>query len=409
MVKINDLISKKSIPKVVDPGSSATSFQEVSKEVEKPTEISSLFTDISDTALSVNSLVDNTINEIITYNNSDPDFNEYVNLVKENYIDPENLAQYETYTPKNPHGKILVKERIVYQNLTDPRASFIRDLFNIKYEVGSIKVVSSNIEFILKDTRRDIAESSSFDVLRLFLAKNNQHLERLRNDTQRISNNRVARIANGIITAFINKVYGRISAETNSEKINKINEVLRSLRQLRTVLEVALITENKDWERFQDDILSVYGDYIGFVSNQIVASNSFILFNKAQNSVFDLIDGIDSDLSLNLDLSSIPEVTEFVRQIDGAFFRSVADMQDQLLYSESNYARLQESRAIMLSNSQKKSKTLQYVQMCTSLIENLEAIKSMFSVSQVNDIRNLETKVRSDISKYITTIRRNNV
>ena len=33
----------------------------------------------------------------------------------------------------------------------------------------------------------------------------------------------------------------------------------------------------------------------------------------------------------------------------------------------------------------------------------------MFSVSQVNDIRNLETKVRSDISKYITTIRRNNV
>lgn len=418
-MSFNKYLNSKKIDKTIDPGNgdspeSALIAQNVKNEASiavdlKETSLSLVVSDAIEEAEQVQLYINKTINDIIEENRSDSGFMEYVTMIKENHFDPTILIKDPSARPKIVHSPNSIKaaERDVYHRLVDPRASFIQDLYNHSTDAGSIQYMLSTYWKTITDPNGLYTEfDSSHTAPKLALGKEVQHLRQLKDSTERINNNKLKRLSHSFLEVFADRLIDRIYINAPREQISQINGLIRLLKQIKSVLVVVAILNVEDWEKFSANLKDIFSDTLQLIGSKIARVSAYSFVGGLQNNIFEFLDDFENILPIDINLQEVPECSQFFNQIYATFASFTSQIEDDLVYREGIQIKLEENRQILISNSQKQSKTKQFIHSIETSIQFLEEAKSLLSninYELVLDSRNLAKKLLDGLDSYSYT------
>lgn len=397
-------INPKKINKVIDPGNgdapgSIILKQETKQQSESirdvvKTPISITIEDLIQESQAIQTYIYSVINDITEANKSDSGFMIYHQMVKDNHFNPTLLLQDSQLRPNLQHSQNAIKaaERDVYQRVVDPRAPFIQDLYDHVTDAGLA-------EYLLTEYWKQMVNPNGlyelFDMEhvapKLALGKEAQHLRQIRDSADRIYRNKAQNLSYGFLKAFADKLSSQVYTTNPKDQIIQINKVLSLLKQLKAILLVVSIFNTESWEKFVSNLKDIYGDTLQSIAAKIAGTSAYSFIGGIQGQVFDFISTLENFIPIELNLQNIPEVSDFVFQINGCFGTFVSQIEDDLVYREGIQIKLEENRQLLLSNSQRQSKTKQFLHTVESAIQYLEEIKSL--LSNINYELSLDTNL----------------
>lgn len=386
-MSIDKYIKQSKIGKVVDPGlGDAPMFGSV-KEVTSPvpievpeTPIGNLVQDLIVEAQNVQTEIQETITLIVETNKQDPTFASYATMVKENHFNPIVLLQNPNARPIEVHPYNLIKkaEAEVYQTLSDPRAPFVQDLYHLLAEAGlteySLKRVwDSNIQ-------------DSPPLLQYALKREQQSLTNIKYSQNRIKSNVAQSIGYGFVNAIAEHVMSQLASQDFTNQLKVIEQVKTLLRKIKLILEIGSIVNGSFWDKFSTNIKDIYGDFLLLTANKITKEQSYNLYHIIEKKVTDginhnlesFIQGLDRIFPPEFEITSIPEVQEFLSQINTTVRHNLETIEEDLVSKEGIQLKLEENRQLLVLNSQKNTKTKQYIHVIDEAIHYLDILRSEF-------------------------------
>lgn len=417
-------ITPKKIEKVIDPGNgdapgtsilkqeTLTSTNPIRDIVETPLTV--VVQDIIQEAQSTQNYINEVLNDISETNKSDAGFTVYHEMIRENHFNPVILLKNPSARPVIKHLSNTIKaaERDVYQRLVDPRAPFVQDLYDHLSDAGLS-------EYVLESYWKKMVEPnelySSFDLEhaapRLALGKELQHLRQLRDSASRINRNKVQRLSYGFLRAFSDKLANGIYTSVPKEQIAQIDTLLKILKQIRAILVVVSIFNTDNWEKFVSNLKDIAGDTLQTIATKVARTAAYPFVAGIQDKVLDFLDGFEDMLPFGLGFENVPEVSEFIGQINGCFGTFIGQVEDDLVYREGVQIKLEENRQLLLGNSIKNSKTKQFLQAIESTVQYLEEIKSLlYNINQelIVDSSILTQKLILGVENYLGGVSKDN-
>ena len=419
-MSLDKFIRPKEIKKIVDPGlgndpfagllkTSTTQEDATTPQDIAETSVNTIIQDLIEEAQLTQSEVYEAIDSIASDNEGDPLFDRYHKLVKENHFNPKVLIENPKARPEPLHDPNVVKkaERNVYRNSFDPRAAFMQDLYNNVTEAGLS-------EYLLKNYWSNIVNSNplydQFDYLNstVFLAldKEKQQLLQVRDATARIQINTVERLSFGFVRTFADRLITDLNVINTTETVQKLDSIIKSLNQIRTVFSIINIVNGEYWEQFSSNLLDIYGDTLKLVSSRVVRLTAYPVVFGVQNALEDLIETFGEVTGIE-NIAQVAEVNDFTMQLNGCFTQYMSEIEGDLVLRENTQLKLEENRQVMILNSQKNSKTLQFTKMIDSFISYLADLRNVIATTNERAILDLDIASQKAISTIDTVIRKN--
>jgi len=403
-VNLIDLLKKRTVPKVVDPGSdsvtgtmgarnenipSAIKAQQDFKDTPIPTIVS----DLKQQVINAQAEVQKAIVDIINTNATDTIFQTYSKLVQSSSFNPAVLLTDKAAKPNNKvnTSAIIEAERNVYTNLTDPRAPFLNDLYGVQSVLGSF-------QYTLKSVWDNILKSNEYPddrLTRLSLYRDQETVAQLSNYATRVRGNTMDPIESAFVTGLVNSITQDL--QKNSSQYSKsVEESISTLQGIQTYLQASLIIQNGQWETFFNIIKHSYTNILNQVAQKIMSSQNYATSTMLNNKIFTFTDRIEHVLGMN-GMIVAPVLQEFKNQIDHAIFFEVSKIEDDMISKERTDLQTQMMRDLALTNSQKSSHTKQYIHAIDAAIVQLNSMKYQ---TTLGDTSSLFNTIGGAISSY---------
>lgn len=390
-------LKKPLIPKVVDPGSSdgpltaSKSLIDLPKDIKDSQEVpdtplTSLVSDVLETAQVAGREIDESIALIVAQNQSVPVFKEYAQSLQANYFDPVQFITNPGSTPKDVvrQDTIIQLEREVYRNVTDQKAPFLRDLYNMKADARTSESV---LEYYWKKAFSPESFFKDYDnsdpLARRSLFKEQQYLNQLRYQNNRIVRTPAARLSGEFLDYFANYILKQLNFASLSDLLGQLERLIKILNYIRFALTVSVIAKNEFWEQTNSNIVDAYGQLANFNLQKFLKAQAYIIVNGVKESVTEFSQGLEAptldlgDLTL-LDAAT-QDLYEFKREIELVVHGYLSKVEDDLISKERMFARMEESRRLMINNARKASHTKELVELLSISIRHLQSLQVQLS------------------------------
>lgn len=409
-------LKTKPIVKTIDPGTgdspSSKAPPTVPKEQRdlrevKSTPISSRIDDLIELSKDIQQLVTATIADIEVVNSSYPIFSTYHKLVKENHFNPASLMNSPEDRPVKAHqqNEIKAAERVVYREIPDPRAPFVQDLYDHLSDAGLSEFFLTNYWKRIVEPNELYEGFSDSTLSSYVIDKEEQHLIYLRDSANRIKRNTIQALGYGFLKALANKISSEIFLSTPTEQIASVGRVSRLFKQIKTVLMVTTIMNTNKWEQFASNLKDINNDFLQIAAAKVARVPAHSFLGALEQGITTFTDGINRFLPLDLEIIDIPEAQDFLDQIDGVFGFFLGQVEDDLVFRDGLELKLEENRQILITNSQKNSRTKQFLETVDGIIKYLDEAKYLLQnssyVFQI-DIDTLTQTLVNRVDSFIT-------
>lgn len=411
-MSLEKYLNKVKIEKVIDPGvgdepaSADTTVTNLPSDVISEREVTQtpiavLVDDLITQSQNVQILVASVISEINEANKSDLGFSIYHDMVKANSFNPKSLITDSTAKPVQVYTPNQVKaaERDVYRRCVDTRAPFMQDLYDIAADAGLSEYTLSNF---WKGISIPNSLYSSFDGNELAyyaLAKEQAHLNELKSATIAIQDNKVERLAHGFMSALANKVISNVSMYADQKVLKQIESTVALLKQIKSLLVIVSILNTSDWEKFAANLKDIFGNFLHYTATRLAKQSAHAIIGGIHGNVTEFLDGLDSYLPFDVGLTEVPEVTEFMNQVEYSLLTQLTTIEDDFLARESIETKMNESRALLLANSRKNSKTKQFLDLLDQIIIVLDAMRASLANVNANLQLDVDTLTQTLVNK----------
>lgn len=299
-------LNKRSIPKVIDPGADFTSTPTITvpEGVEQKISATSVTTFLEDMSLvgkRAASSINNTLSEIYTTNKTNGYFLDYYESAKRSFFDVRKTIKDPTASPDTSLSPkdFLDMEREVFQRSTDPKAPYVKTLFDSLQEVFLVDYLGSEIWGKLNKTR--YAGELDDETAKYSIFQQTDYLAAQDNWAKTIGKlNR-----QGIPDCFIDGV-GRLVGISSLEagvfdalaESERLKRVIDNIKGIKIVLDLKKVDYNKEWERIRTNLDKSYTPILQELGRKVLYTSLFGIVSGISEKVFDALDEMDEIASL---------------------------------------------------------------------------------------------------------------
>lgn len=374
MADLSRFIRRREILKVVDPspgfppGAIPTEEPE-QEQIESQIEETSPRQQVEDLILlqeEIYSMARSAVEEIVSENGPDHLMDEYRTAVEERTFDARLLLTNRGVRPRVPSftlTKVKALERRVFQEVADPRAAHLRQL----YQLGDLSAVSG---LVLQQIWRDIDNWTQLPVSKLALAAEARVLKRQRAQIRRIHGMRSGKVSR----SFVENLLAPFRAELTFSEPKEMRKLQEKLSNIRDMLKIAQFVQLQDWETLQENLLKTVGDSYKLAAQRVLREQYYLISGRAQEMVLGLEDQLGAH---NLDLAGdlVPEIGEFTKQLRQGAGHVLSRIEDDLMERERSLLLQERARLDSLKIAVKSDFNSQFVELLETAISVLSAYR----------------------------------
>lgn len=304
-----------------------------------------LVRDISTLAVEVRETAARAISEIEAASSSDPVFSMYARLAKEAVLDP--YSGTGTKALVTPHT-LRALERDAYQRITDPRAPFLRDLYRVRAQAGSLLRSLEEVWSIALKANGLYRLFTENSLTRISLLKTRQRLDHM---------NQYAKDVRALSPISLSK-------EFFEEAADWFSAVREHAAPVEAILERSHINSCYGWTHAHSVVEGLIGDdlYADFDQRAIGAQAHGALCG------LDPLANYGTLLErAGLQGEAAAQLAELKAQVDDALFELMALSETELLSSESLFIQENEARELMRLAALKGSYAKAYLEAAAAL------------------------------------------
>jgi hypothetical protein len=408
--RFSKYLEKRNISKVTDPGdprSESTAFslaraiQETPAEV-KETPITQIITDIGDEITVVSKEINDSIDIIYQNNKTNGFFTDYFDLSKEAFFDPRTLRTNKNLTPKEINKqKIFSLERQVFQRSTDPRAPFIKSLFDTLQEVYILDYLKNEFWDVF-NSGTSLFETWDNEVIRYSLYQQSDYLVNLRYWNSDIQNMQRANIQNCFLNGIVELAsvdFIQLGLGDVIDRLDKLSKSLKSLKSIDLVLNLQKVELNQSWENTRIQLETAFTPVVQELGRKIYYNQVLGLVSEVSDSIFDALSISDS---IGERLMNCIGFSEFTNDIEKGVL-SVFDLTQQYLSEEvSRKHKVKENQSKLLAYAIKNSNLQATSFPLDPVIKLIDALRSdIIKTGQINSKtqEQIKSRIQEDFDK----------
>jgi len=386
-------VRKKVINKVVDPGmgvgTAGTLDNPAVIGVERTVTETNRSTQLADTinlAEEVATLAKETIAEIVAANLDDPRIVSYNELVKRTLWDPsEVFLAPEKPLPDSLIDEIKAAEKEILLNSKDPRASFLNDLAHIGMETEQLKYSLENYWKRITDPTElyDYVDDTSLGQYNL--DKTNQQLNVMKEQVNRVKNNKFAQIGLTLTYALSSRILTQLYSVGFAQAKQELYKVIKLLQSLKMLVEWGLILQSTKWEELGNILRDLFSGELSNMVHQMMAAQAYALAEGVQERVFSFTDSLERDFGDVLGLldsdTMFPEVAQFNSLIGSVLLDNTRAIEDHMVRTEGRLLKFEEQRRKQIEISQNASKIKQLRDLLGNMISYLRSLQNLEGIT----------------------------
>lgn len=363
-----DLLSRRRIKKIVDPGMGDTPLAR-QPEVEAlrqvvPTNQILLNQDLEDAAVEARDLVASTIQELESLYLDVPVFNALATELRSRALDLQQLDVNPAYSPVRnlSDTQVWALQRTVYEQMVDPRAPFLWDLWNILNELETLiwilrkgwRKLDNLYQRLFgappSDASTDSPNQSQVKPTRSMRLSHHldmQRVRQLRFETERIKYKTHQPLRKEFLESLTMSL-----ADWHQASGQNGHQLCRMLDML---LQDQLLELSDDHQQVQSAINASYGDWRDYVGQRL----NMMLPHAVLSTTMDPIIKFTVHLENLADREDM-QVRDFRQQVENALLQHSTRVEDDLLDREK--AAVQHARNLLHANVEKAGVLKQYIE-----------------------------------------------
>lgn len=376
-MNFKELLGRRQIKKKVDEGMGDTpiqrtpEIQNVYQEIDTP--LDTLTQDLLDSAQEVATLAMDTIQELEVQFKDVPVFVALAQELRNRAFDPKQLDVNPTYTPGGllSTTQLVSLQREVYEQMSDPRAPFLWDLWNIFHELQTmIWTVRKGWRSIEEAFRRlfgskklsDASTDSPGQSQVRAKAQPTKNLMRVHYlDMERVRRlkfevERIKYKAHQVLTPeFIHSLSMALTDYTQHNPTAQDPTADSLINILSLLLKDQLLELSDDHQRFLSAVVGYYGDWRDFASGKLASMMPHTVLSTATDPVL--------KFTLHLERTADREdvvMQDFRQQLENVLLQHTQKVEDDLLTRES--ATVDHARDLLHLNVEKAGLLKQYIE-----------------------------------------------
>lgn len=399
MGNFQKLLGRHKVEKKVDVGLNDTpkarnTDVKSSEQATVQTPTNTLVQDLLDSAQSAIQLTTDTINELTNSLSGIPAFDLLATELKLRAFDHSQLETNPDYDVpgRMSMGEMRVLQREVFETVTDIRAPFLWDLWNILNELTTLVWVSRRLwsSIFQKTPGNSDASTSSKNQRKagrrsLFLDQ--EKVRQLKFEVERIR----YKTPQTLNPSFVEALSTQISSDLQNAANNQ-SGLVETLKLIDTLLQDQLIELSENHQQFLSTVNEGYGSWRDYVAQKLHQLLPHMVLNTSADSILEFMGGLD-----NIAWREDTHSAEFRKQVEHSLFRYTQRVEDELLGKEIQVQ--SQARNMLHMNAEKAWMTKQFLDAVRSGTQHITG--KTINADSASDILDLQASVSSVLQSSI--------